>query len=324
MKQKIAILGSGAMGTACANVLGENNHDVIIYGINQEELNDLATGYNHKYFATKLVSKFNTSNDLKKTLENVNYVIIAIPTKFIPDVFYQVINLVKKQTIIVNLSKGFWPDSNDFIHTRMEKLATKNKKIQGVVSLIGPSFAIDIVNKNITIINAVSNNINLAKKVKKIFSNQWFGVAITNDVIGAEIGSTFKNVLAIGSGLIAGMGYSTNTQTAFLTYGLKEIKNYALYCNANIDTVYDLCGLGDLMLTGLFEKSRNYMYGKNFFKNKLDDNFVTVEGLYALKYIYKQIKNNKSIKLPLIESLYKIIYNKVEPRKIITKLMKEI
>ncbi|ENY68703.1 Glycerol-3-phosphate dehydrogenase [NAD(P)+] [Metamycoplasma auris 15026] len=321
---KIAILGSGAMGTACASVLVENKQDVVIYGINNNELNDLKSGYNQKYFGNKFISKFKVSFDLKEALRDANFVVIAIPTKFIEDVFAQIVSLINKKAIIINLSKGFWPNSHEFVHERMEKIAASNKKVLGVVSMIGPSFAIDIVNKNITVINAVSKDIKLAKKVKNIFANDWFGISINDDVIGAEIGSTFKNILAIGSGLVAGMGYSINTQASMLTYGLKEIKKYALYRKAKLETIYDLCSLGDLILTGLSEKSRNYQYGLHFFNDKIDDSKITVEGLYALKYIYNELKNIKELKLPLIESIYEIIYNKKNPDTIIKQLLKKI
>ncbi|PZW01436.1 glycerol-3-phosphate dehydrogenase (NAD(P)+) [Metamycoplasma auris] len=321
---KIAILGSGAMGTACASVLVQNNQNVTIYGIDQSELNDLRDGYNRKYFGDKFIYKFKTSSNLENTLKDANFVIIAIPTRFIEDIFKDIVSLINKKAIIINLSKGFWPNSNEFVHERMEKLSSANKKIMGIVSMIGPSFAIDIVNKNITIINAVSRDIKLAKKIKNIFSNDWFGISINDDVIGAEIGSTFKNILAIGSGLVAGMGYSINTQASLLTYGLKEIKKYALYRHAKNETIYDLCSLGDLILTGLSEKSRNYQYGKHFFNDRLDDNKITIEGLYALKYIYKELKNIKNLKLPLIESIYEIIYNKKNPDTIIKQLIKKV
>ncbi|WP_330463622.1 NAD(P)H-dependent glycerol-3-phosphate dehydrogenase [Metamycoplasma gateae] len=325
MINKIAILGSGAMGTACGNILLENNHDVIFYGINDNELNDLKNGFNKKYFSNPLFGKFKTTKNLEKAVVDANFIIIAIPSKFIPDVFEKLLNLINKKTIIINVAKGFWPNTNDFIHSKMEKLSSNNKYVIDIVSLLGPSFAIDIINKNITIVNAISKNLVSANKVKKIFSNDWFGVSTNNDVIGAEIGSSFKNILAIASGMMEGLGYSTNTQAALLTFGLKEMKKYAMFLNANVETVYDLCGVGDLILTALSEKSRNYRYGKMFFKNKIDDNLVTVEGLYSLKHVYNQIKKeNKKIKLPLIEAIYNLVYNKDNPKKIIKNLMKKI
>ncbi|BAP39591.1 NAD(P)H-dependent glycerol-3-phosphate dehydrogenase [Metamycoplasma canadense] len=323
MKNKIAILGSGAMGTACASILEENGHDVIIYGIDQYELNDLKNGFNSKHFNNKLITNFKTTNVLNKAIENADYILIAIPTRFIPEVFNNLVDQIKNPTVIINVAKGFWPNSENFIHEGMKKIAKKNKNIKEIVSLIGPSFAIDIINKNITIVNAVSEKIFYAKKVKKIFSNSWFGVSINNDVIGAEIGSIFKNILAIASGMAEGLGYSTNTQTAILTFGLKEMKKYVHALKGNIETVYDLCGVGDLMLTGLSNKSRNYQFGKNFFNNSNNKN-TTVEGLYALKYVYFQNKNKLKINLPLINAVYKIVYNKVNPQKIINNLIKKI
>ncbi|AZZ65483.1 NAD(P)H-dependent glycerol-3-phosphate dehydrogenase [Metamycoplasma phocicerebrale] len=324
MENKIAILGSGAMGTACASILKENKQNVIIYGINDQELDDLKKGYNSKYFQNKKLYEFEVTKNLEEAIKEANYILIAIPTKFIPDVFFDLVKKINNKTIIINVSKGFWPNSTDFIHTKMDKIIKENPNIEGIVSLIGPSFAIDIINKNITLINSVSKDIQLAKKVKKLFSNEWFGVIINNDVIGAEVGSTFKNVIAIASGMAEGLGYSTNTQAALLTIGLKEMQKYSLSLGARPETIYELSGLGDLILTGLSDKSRNYCFGKSFFNKKIDENAITIEGLKALEYIYAQNKDNNKIKLPLINGLYKIVYNKENPKEIIKGLMKNL
>ncbi|MBN4089523.1 NAD(P)H-dependent glycerol-3-phosphate dehydrogenase [Mycoplasma enhydrae] len=324
MKNKIAILGSGAMGTACGTILNENDHEVIIYGIDNVELEDLKNGFNKKYFGKSKISKFDVTNDLNKAIENANFIVIAIPSQFIPEVFLELVSKIKNETVIINVAKGFWPNSNDFVHAKMAEYAKSNKYIEGIVSLVGPSFAVDIINKNITIINSVCENINLALKVKKIFANSWFGVVLNDDVIGAEIGSTYKNVLAIASGMAEALGYSTNTQAALLAMGLKEMQKYAQFLGAKSKTVYDLCGLGDLILTGLSEKSRNYTFGKNFFNKENDSKNITVEGLRTLEHIYNQIKDNQKIKLPLINGLYKIVYNMENPKKIIEDLIKSI
>ncbi|MGX9388834.1 NAD(P)H-dependent glycerol-3-phosphate dehydrogenase [Mycoplasma sp. 1781] len=324
MKKRIAILGSGAMGTACGNVLAENGHDVIFYGINDNELQDLEKGFNKKYFDNKLITNFKTTKILEKAIENVEFIIIAIPSRFIPPVFEELIKLIKNDVTIINVIKGFWPNTNSFVHNKMAEMAKDNTNIKGITSLIGPSFAIDIINKHITIVNVVSKDINKANEVKTIFTNDWFAVSAIDDVIGAEIGSIYKNILAIASGIIASLGYSTNTQAALLTMGLKEMVKYGKFLGAKTETIYDLCGLGDLILTGLSEKSRNYQYGLNFLKNKIDDSQTTVEGLYALKYIYHQNISKNKLNLPLIEGIYKIVYNKENPQIIINSLIKRV
>ncbi|BDX52669.1 NAD(P)H-dependent glycerol-3-phosphate dehydrogenase [Metamycoplasma equirhinis] len=319
---KILVLGSGGMGTACASVLVNNGHDVTIYGIEEAELNDLTSGKNLKYFPDVFdLPKFKVSNNILSSLENVEYVLFAIPTKFISEVFKKVISNLSNKAVIINVAKGFWPGTNFSVHEQMITLTKENQFVKGIVSLIGPSFAIDIVKKNITAISAVSYDIELASEIQKIFSNDSFRVYSQLDVKGAEIGSIFKNIIAIASGMAEGLGYSTNTQVAIITRGINEMKLYNNLKGGKEETIYGLTGLGDLILTALSSKSRNYTFGKNFFDKNFDSSKITIEGLKSIEVIYNEFIKNKILKLPIVEALYKIIYLKLDVHDVIKSLM---
>lgn len=322
MSEKITILGSGAMGTACATVLADNQHNIKVYGIDLTELSDLEQGKNSKYFSEDLnIPKLKTTTDLDEAIEDVDYILFAIPTKFVPSVFELVASKVKNKVTIINVSKGFWPESNLSVHEKMEELTKLNKNIKGIVSIIGPSFAIDMVKRNITLVDAVSENIELAQKVQYLFSNEYFRVYTQNDVKGAEAGAIFKNMIAIASGMLEALGYSTNTQVALLTRAMNEIKQYTEYIGGNKDTIYGLTGLGDLMLTALSDKSRNYTFGKNYFNKDFDSQRMTIEGLKSIDIIYNLYIKDQTLELPIIESLYKIIYLKNDAKQVIDNLM---
>gem|GEM_PF-1955743 len=104
---KIAIIGSGGMGSACGNVLTDNKNNVIIYGINESELNDLKNGKNKAYFNDLKLNQFNTTQNLEEALIDVNYIILAVPTKFLSVVFENILLNLKSKAIIINVAKGF-------------------------------------------------------------------------------------------------------------------------------------------------------------------------------------------------------------------------
>lgn len=104
---KITIIGSGAMGSACANILVDNRHDVTIYGINQNELDDLQNGKNSKYFSDIELNKFKTTANLKEALDKTEFVVLAIPTKFIASVYQDILNNLNSKVVIINVCKGF-------------------------------------------------------------------------------------------------------------------------------------------------------------------------------------------------------------------------
>ncbi|AWX69170.1 NAD(P)H-dependent glycerol-3-phosphate dehydrogenase [[Mycoplasma] anseris] len=321
--KKITVIGSGAMGTACATVLKDNKHSVIIYGVDQNELCDLKTGCNLKYFEKNIcIPCFETTNDMQFALKDVDYVVLAVPTKFIDPVMEAILEEINKPVVFINVSKGFWPSSTLSMHEGLELKTKNNPLVRGIVSLIGPSFAIELVQRKITLIDAVSNQLELAKEIQELFSNDYMRVYTQIDVKGAETGAIFKNMLAIGSGMLEALGYSLNTQCAFLTRGLKEMETYNQFVNGNKQTLYGLTGLGDLMLTALSSKSRNYSFGKEFIKNRDINTNITVEGLNSVKLIYEEFIKTKKLDLPIIENLYNILYNKCNIQEAIKSLLK--
>ena len=317
---KIAIIGSGGMGSACGNVLTDNKNDVIIYGINESELNDLKNGKNKAYFNDLKLNKFNTTQNLEEALIDVNYIILAVPTKFLSVVFENVLLNLKSKAIIINVAKGFWPKKFITVHDELKIIANKNENVVDVITLIGPSFATEIVKKQITYVAAIGQNYQNLLKVQAIFENNYFHVIPQNDEKGAIIGSIYKNIIAIASGMLEAIGYNINTQASFITYAIKEMIKYIVYCGGNRNTAYEITGLGDIILTATSPKSRNYTYGKNFLKNN-NYSQITIEGVESIKMLYENIIKLKKLELPIISALYKIIFLNENPNKILIDLL---
>ncbi|RMA77454.1 glycerol-3-phosphate dehydrogenase (NAD(P)+) [Metamycoplasma subdolum] len=323
MNKKILVIGSGAMGTACANILVDNKQEVLIYGVCEKEINELREGKNLTYFDEKTkLNKFDTTLNLKEALKDVRYILLAVPSKFIPDVVSEIKKYVQNKVLLINVAKGFWPNETKTVHTKLDEISKKFELFEGVVSLMGPSFASEIVNRKITFIDAVSHSLKFAQEVQKLFSNEYLRVYTQDDIIGAEVGAIYKNMLAIASGLIVALGYNINTQAALLTRGFKEMKRYCKFVGGKIETLSGLTGLGDLILTALSDKSRNYKFGLNFFKDSENKNNITVEGINSIKTIYENYVVTNKLNLPIIDALYKAVFLKKEPENIIKILMK--
>ena len=320
--KKIAIIGSGALATSLANVLYDSNcKNVIIWGIDDVELNDLRIGKNKKYFPDVSLPKFQTTKKLDYALENVDFIIIAVPSLVMDNVYRQILSLLKSNALVVNGSKGFYPNTNRSIHAGLTNASKGNKFIKGIVSLIGPSHAEEIVIRMNTMVSAVSKNIENATIVKNLFTNSYFKVSIETGVRGAEICAAYKNVLAIASGIIDGLGYGINTKAAFLTLGISEMKFYLKKVKGNVNSILSLTGIGDLIVTTMSNFSRNFTFGKEFAqdRNLALKSKKTIEGLFALKAI-KSIADRKKINLEIINILYQIIYEERNPNELIKEL----
>lgn len=319
MAKKITVIGSGAMGTAVAKILYENKHDVIIYGINENELEELKIGKNSKYFNDEInLPFFQISNNLKKSINFAEYIVLAIPSQFIVNFVQNLINITNKNIKIINVSKGLDPASLLPLHTSLEKINSGFS----IATIIGPGHAEDIVKKSFISLSVIGENQEFLKEVKKIFDNHYCKLIIEQDKIGAQVGSIFKNILAILSGILHQQNYSINTISAMLSFGWQEAEIYNNFMGGKPETLIGLTGLGDLIVTAFSPLSRNFSYGFNLFSDKEHLSNTTVEGLTALNSIIEVIEKEK-LNLNLIKELYKLINKKITVEQMIEKVWKD-
>ena len=307
--KNITIIGSGALGSAFANVLFDANpkNNILIYGIDEKELQDIEKGRNTKYFNDIVFNKFKTSNDLNFALKAADYIVLALPSIAIDSVIKSIEQNIEKEVLIINGCKGFYPNTELPLHEGILDRIKSNKKIRWLVSISGPSFAIEIIKKSLTSVAVIGYDKNQTIEVQKLFNNNYFKLYIQNDVIGSEVGGIYKNILAIGSGILNQLGYKINTLASYLTRGVKEMATFNKFMGGKEKTIYGLTGLGDLILTATDTNSRNFQFGMSFIKKEINKN-ATVEGLTALKIVEK-IRFENNLNLPICLALYNIIYN---------------
>lgn len=328
MNKRISIIGSGAMATAMAKVLFDSgNKDIRVFGINDNELDELSRGANTKYFPdSTLLPSLKTHKEMDKAVNGSDYILFAVPSKVMGVTLDSVIKEVDKEVILINVAKGFYPGTTLSLHEGIKEATKGNKSIKGVVSIIGPSHAEEIVKEIPTAVSVVDKDKELCLEVQKLFNNRYFRTYIQQDVKGAEVGAAYKNVLAIASGLSNGLGFGINTTAALLTRGLAEMQRFNEVMGGKQSTIMGLTGIGDLIVTATSDLSRNYTFGKSVaidgIKKALSSN-LTIEGLTALDIIYKiGIKNN--LELPIVNNLYAVIHGGIDPKKVVKDLFKRV
>lgn len=324
---KVTLIGSGSWSSALANVLADNNHEAVIYGIVKEEVEDIQLNHrNSKYFKdVELNKNIKATLDIKEALDNTDMVILALPSQFIKKSLKEDIapNLNTKP-IIINVAKGFDVETHDRLSNVIRKSIDQDK-IRGIVSLIGPSHAEEVVIKMFTAICAVSLDDALAIEVQNTFSNHYFRVYRHNDEIGAEYAVATKNVIALASGIIAGLGLGDNTRAALMTRGLAEMVRFGKAVGANERTYLGLTGIGDLIVTCSSHHSRNFTAGYEI--GKLNDaheflanNKRTVEGINSCKILHEESKK-LGIEMPITSAVYSVIYEGKKPFDIVALMM---
>lgn len=315
---KVVVIGSGSWGSGLAQVLADNHVDVTMWGKDEGEILDIQNHHrNEKFFPGVALNP-----DIKATLDidivsDADIIVLSVPTIAIEDVCQNISGRLQKKVIVVNTSKGFHPVSNE----RMSCVIRKHiapEKLSSVVSLIGPSHAEEVVIRMLTTICAVSQCEEDAKTIQHLFSNPYLRVYRGDDEVGSEIGVAIKNAIAVASGVLSGIGYGDNTKAALITRGLAEMIRFGTAMGGRFETFMGLTGIGDLIVTCTSEHSRNFQAGYQIGKANSADKFweentKTVEGVRTAKVIH-EIAAEKHIDMPIVEEVYKVLYEHKEPK----------
>lgn len=326
MSQKVTVIGAGSWGTALANVLVENNHDVLLWTRSAEQVEEINTEHTNKTYLpdAKLPQNLVATSDLEQAVKHAQTILFVVPTGAIRSVSEQVSRYLDEEKLFVHASKGLELDT----HLRISEILADelpSEFVEGIVVLSGPSHAEEVIRHDITSITAASLDLDLAKRVQDLFLNDYFRVYTNPDIIGVEIGAALKNIIALGSGVISGMGYGDNAKAALITRGLAEISRLGEAMEANPITFIGLSGVGDLIVTCLSSHSRNFRAGHligsgNSLDETLDKIGMVVEGIYTTKSAY-QLSNQLGIDMPITTAIYQVVYEGKAVEQAISDLM---
>jgi len=323
---KVTVIGSGSWGTALAQVLADNRHDVSIWGSDLDEVVDIHMYHlNEKHFpGVHLHEDIKATNDLK-TVCTADVIVLAVPSGFVEDACELINGYFTKPALIVNTAIGFHPVSHKRLSTVIRE-TIRPALCDGIVSLAGPSHAEEVILRMFTSIAAAGDDETALKRVQSLFTNDYFRVSRTTDVIGAESGAAIKNVIAIASGILAGLGYGDNARAALMTRGLSEMIAYGTYFGGKPETYLGLSGVGALIGTCTSEHSRNYQAGlligkADSAKVFWDTNIKTVEGAQAVKIVCEEAAK-AGLDLPVNRFVHDILYGGQTPSQAILNLLK--
>lgn len=323
--KKIAMIGTGAYGLGISIALLKKNESITMWVESEEKAKFLNNNKKNANILPNIEIPENIifTNDLNEVISNTNIVFIAVAAKFIDSVAKDLSKLNIKNKHFCILSKGIEQNTCEFVIDVFKRyVKTKNVSV-----ISGPSFAIDMAKGEPVGLTIASKNNKTMLAIKRVLASDTVKLRISNDIIGVELCGSIKNVIAIASGILEGLGYTESTRSFLITESLHDIKSLIYGLGGKKKTILSYAGVGDLLLTATSSKSRNYTYGiligkKNYTmaEDYLKNN--TVEGYYTLKSIYTLIKRKK-INMPIINLIYEIIINKKEPEKLSEFLIKK-
>ena len=322
---KIALLGTGIYGLAIAKELAKKDNLIIMWSESAEKAEEYK---NTKKLASiydiKLPKNIKVTNSLEETLKDAELIFITCASKYVDGLTKNIKQYFNKNMCICIASKGIDDKKRDLLSNIVyNNLDTTNLSI-----ISGPTFAVDILNDAPVALALAANNSKTMNLVYNALSNDTLKLRPTKDLIGIQLCGTIKNCIAVASGILKGLGYPESTQIFLINESMHDIKKLIHEFGGKKKTILSFAGIGDLTLTCLSEKSRNfsfgYIIGSSKSKKKKEDYLKknTVEGYYAINLIYKLLKKRK-IDIPLIDIIYDIVYKDENPESLVKFLIEK-
>lgn len=290
---KIGFIGCGVYALALSKIFKENKCHITMWSKFEDETNNLRNKYDYIKFTNNL-----------ENIANTELVVIAIPSSFIIDTIKEFKKYYNNNEILI-ASKGILKEGS-FISETVEDIL--NTKKISVIS--GPTFATDIEPNIPLALSLGCNNISSIKLIKQTLETNYLKLENINDIIGIEFCGSIKNVIAISTGIIEGLGYPESTRYKYLTNVINDLYRVISLIGGKKTTVNSFAGIGDLLLTSTSTKSRNYSLGLVIGKKENYHDYIknhTTEGYYTLNSLYKLL-SKKNIKMEIVDILYNIIY----------------
>ncbi|MDO4670925.1 MAG: NAD(P)H-dependent glycerol-3-phosphate dehydrogenase [Aerococcus sp.] len=328
---QVTILGAGTWGSALANVLAENGHQVTLWTRSQEQATELEELRTNEHYLNDfhLHANVTATSDLSLAVQNAQIIGFVVPTKAIRQVALGVVEVLTTSSIatpplIFHATKGIEQQT----HLRVSEMLEdefQSVPYQGIVALSGPSHAEEVATHHLTAITSASKDEASAQVIQSLFMNQYLRVYTSTDIIGVELGGALKNIIGLCAGVSDGLNYGINTKAALVTRGLAEITRLGVALGADPLTFSGLSGVGDLIVTTGSSLSRNWRCGYAIGqgvepKQAIAETGQIVEGVTTTNAAYELAKCHE-VEMPITEAMYQVLNHHSDLRTIIANLM---
>jgi glycerol-3-phosphate dehydrogenase (NAD(P)+) len=321
-----AVIGGGSWGSAFARYLGTIGLPTRLW-IREEDIYQeaLRSGENAAFlpgFAFPAAVGF--SNDLREAVSFADVVFFAVPSQFCRTVYGKAKAVLRKDQIVVSLTKGFDKRTLMRMSQVMEEVFRPHVRPRLAV-LSGPSFAREVAAGFPTALVVASRDQATARDVQHLISSPTIRAYTSSDVTGVEVAGALKNVIAIAAGIADSLKFGLNSRAALITRGLVEITNLGISLGARKETFSGLAGIGDLVLTCTGELSRNHRVGHELGKGRtladiLAGMKMVAEGVHTTQAA-RRISRALGVEMPISEQIYQVLYRGKPPKKAVTELM---
>jgi glycerol-3-phosphate dehydrogenase (NAD(P)+) len=324
--KSLAIIGGGGWGTALAIILAPRFPRVRLWVYEADLAARMSeTRENDVYLPGCLLPRrVEIVTQLPAALDGAEIVLSAIPSHLVRGLYQQMLPFLNESMVFVSATKGL---ENGTLLRMSEVIqeVLRNRLDPRVAVISGPTFALEVARFEPTALVVASSDGTLAETVQGAFSGPTFRLYANSDTTGVELGGSVKNVVAIGAGVVHGLGLGHNTMAALITRGLAEITRLAVAMGGAAQTLAGLAGLGDLVLTCSGDLSRNRTVGVELaLGGKLEEIVssmkMVAEGIKTTNAVAELAKRH-SVEMPICEQMLQMLQFGVSPREAMQRLM---
>ena len=331
-KQTVGVIGAGSFGTAVANILAENS-DVLLYARTTESVEELIE--NQKSEKNFLSGNVTPTNDIRQVAEQCETIFPVVPSANFREMMKQISPFLHPYHILIHGTKGLdLKDpaalskkslSRNLVRTMSEVIQEESVVVR-VGCLAGPNLAKELADHQPAATVVASNFNEVIKEGQRLLRSDRFQVYGSKDLIGVELCGVLKNIIAIGSGALSGMGLGENARALLISRGMVEMIYVGKALGGNTEAFIGLAGVGDLVATCSSTLSRNFTVGYRLAKGDTLENIMdtmeeTAEGINTIQTV-KKLAAHYKVRAPITETLYKVLFEGMTVEKALELLMK--
>ena len=325
----VTLVGSGSWATAMAMVLTTNGHRISWY-IDRPEIYRHVRRYGKNPYYLPAVELdpqlVNPSDDIHEAAESAGVIILVTPAAYLKAALDRAEYSDLAGKTICSGIKGIIPGDNCVTGEYL----IRNWKVpeENIVIITGPSHAEEVAMEKLTFLTFASGNADRAAMVASLFSNRWIRTLISEDYIGTEYAAVMKNIYAIAAGIANGLAYGDNFNAVLLANAAGEMSRFVYAMSPLQRDITESPYLGDLLVTGYSQYSRNrnlgFMIGKGYtVRNALLEMNQVAEGYFASLRIH-EVNEKLNADIPIAEAVYRILYENAVPLKELKSLSKKL
>ena len=323
---KVCILGGGTWGTALAKIVLMNQKHINWFIRRDDQIEGFHKLRHNPNYLTNVsfnLDQITFYSSIEKAIKASDTVIIAIPSPYVKQYFRRVRNATFRDKFMVSALKGIIPSYNMVMSEFLSSTYAIPAENIGVIS--GPCHAEEVALERLSFLTVASSDLNKATQLSEVITSRFLKAHVSNDVVGIELAAVLKNIYAIAAGICHGLKYGDNFQAVLMSNCVQEMERF-LRCVVPLErTITDQHYLGDMLVTGYSQFSRNRtlgsMIGKGYsVKTAQLEMEMIAEGYYGAKCI-DELNSRFQIDMPVARMVYQVLYEKLPPQNAISNLI---